>query len=141
MKFEDIKEFTYTQNSVTVDGEEIEVATTLDASITFVQYHRGRDVLEEPLMTVVPKAKYESMLEEWVVAKANAYELANPVLSPEVQAAKDYLELNAVTLNELTNLDNASIRDIREWIASQPTASQELKDREAQAILTRAQLI
>lgn len=49
-------------------------------------------------------------------------------------------EANAKVYAELEALDKASIRDIREWIASQPNAPQSLKDREIQAITARAKI-
>ena len=41
---------------------------------------------------------------------------------------------------ELKQLDSASIRDIREWVAAQPDAPQALKDREALAAAARARI-
>lgn len=41
---------------------------------------------------------------------------------------------------ELTAIDLASIRSIREWVVTQPNAPQILKDREAAAVLKRAKV-
>jgi len=69
MTFNDIKEFTYISNQVTVDGETREVITTLDNILDAVQFHKGREyLLEEPLMTKVPFSKYQNILDEWVAA-------------------------------------------------------------------------
>jgi hypothetical protein len=69
MRFSDIKEFTYIKNTVTVDGVSFEVPTPLDAEFDAVQYHRGRVVLEEPLMVEAAESKYQFALDEWVEAK------------------------------------------------------------------------
>ena len=69
MRFSDIKEFTYIKNTVTVDGVSFEVPTPLDAEFDAVQYHRGRVVLEEPLMVEVAESKYQFALDAWVEAK------------------------------------------------------------------------
>ena len=69
MQFSDIKEFTYIKNTVTVDGVSFEVPTPLDAEFDAVQYHRGRVVLEEPLMVEVAESKYQFALDAWVEAK------------------------------------------------------------------------
>ena len=69
MQFSDIKEFTYIKNTVTVDGVSFEVPTPLDAEFDAVQYHRGRVVLEEPLMVEAAESKYQFALDAWVEAK------------------------------------------------------------------------
>ena len=69
MQFSDIKEFTYIKNTVTVDGVSFEVPTPLDAEFDAVQYHRGRVVLEEPLMIEAAESKYQFALDAWVEAK------------------------------------------------------------------------
>ena len=69
MQFSDIKEFTYIKNTVTVDGVSFEIPTPLDAEFDAVQYHRGRVVLEEPLMVEAAESKYQFALDEWVEAK------------------------------------------------------------------------
>ena len=53
---------------------------------------------------------------------------------------KQTAEANALALQELAKLDLESIRAMREWIASQPTAPKILKDKEAAAITSRAKL-
>lgn len=47
---------------------------------------------------------------------------------------------NALVYDELARIDRESIRDIREWIAAQPSAPQRLKDREALSVAHRATL-
>ena len=69
MQFSDIKEFTYIKNTVTVDGVSFEIPTPLDAEFDAVQYHRGRVVLEEPLMIEAEESKYQYAIDEWVEAK------------------------------------------------------------------------
>ena len=69
MQFSDIKEFTYIKNTVTVDGVSFEIPTPLDAEFDAVQYHRGRVVLEEPLMVEAAESKYQFALDAWVEAK------------------------------------------------------------------------
>mgnify|MGYP006971788316 CR=1 FL=1 len=70
MKFNDIKTFTYIGNVVSIDSVEIEIKTALDSNITAVQYHSGRDILEEPLMVSADESKYQYALDEWEEAKA-----------------------------------------------------------------------
>lgn len=55
----------------------------------------------------------------------------------EDKAKEDY---NNLIYQELNDLDKQSIRDIREWIATQVDAPQGLKDREAQAKDARSRL-
>ena len=56
------------------------------------------------------------------------------------EEARTLAEANQLLYDELAELDKSSIRDIREWIATQPTAPQGLKDRESLAIITRGKL-
>lgn len=48
---------------------------------------------------------------------------------------------NAKEIAILDELDAKSIRPMREWIAAQPSAPQELKDREALAVAARSRII
>lgn len=48
---------------------------------------------------------------------------------------------NAQVAQELADLDKASIRDIREWIAAQPSAPQMLKGREVAAVSKRSEML
>lgn len=49
-------------------------------------------------------------------------------------------EATALVYQKLEKLDRESIRVIREWVASQSTAPQTLKDREALAVAARVEL-
>ena len=75
-------------------------------------------------------------VQEWI-AEGNTPEDAYTTAELDAyKLAKD----NSIYEQELADLDKASIRDIREWIASQPSAPQGLKDRESQAIVARGKL-
>lgn len=56
--------------------------------------------------------------------------------TPEQIAAAE----RAATLAELVAIDLASIRALREYVASKPDAPQYIKDREAAAVTARARL-
>lgn len=60
---------------------------------------------------------------------------------PPKTAAELAAEDSARALAELAALDLASIRDMRAWVAAQPTAPQTLKDREDAAVAARARVI
>ena len=80
--------------------------------------------------------RYEVGVNDWI-AEGNIPEPAYTLEELDAyQLAKD----NSVYEKELVDLDNASIRDMREWIASQASAPQSLKDRESQAIIARSKL-
>ncbi len=83
MKFSDIKTFTYIGNKVIVDGVELEIQTPLDSEFEAVQYHRGRPLLEEPLMMEAEESKYQYALDEWAEAKYMAENPIVPVLTEE----------------------------------------------------------
>ena len=83
MKFSDIKTFTYIGNKVIVDGVELEIQTPLDSEFEAVQYHKGRPLLEEPLMMETEESKYQYALDEWVEAKYMAENPIVPVLTEE----------------------------------------------------------
>lgn len=88
-------------------------------------------------MSIYIKNRYSEVLDEWI---ANG-----GVIEPfETQAeidARIVTEENRKTIEELKEIDIASIRSIREYIASLPDAPQILKDRETQAILSRARIV
>ena len=67
------------------------------------------------------------------ITQAEADVIRNPA-----PTAQDDIDL---AKQELKDLDLASIRDIREWIASQADAPQLLKDKEVLAIATRLRAI
>jgi hypothetical protein len=69
MTFNEIKEFTYIGDAVTIDGVSFQIETTLDSEFDAVQYHKGRNVLEEPLMVEAEESKYQYAIDEWVEAK------------------------------------------------------------------------
>lgn len=61
--------------------------------------------------------------------------------APQAELDRQAIEdANAIELAILSRLDRESIRDIREWIAAQPSAPQSLKDREAQAVAARGRI-
>ena len=87
----------------------------------------------------VPNAvgnRHYKMVQEWI--------LEGGVVEPFETAAEIVIredrEHNATIVAELAELDKQSIRDIREWVASQPSAPQGLKDRETAAVLARGKL-
>lgn len=59
---------------------------------------------------------------------------------PKTQAEID-AEESAAAKRELAALDLASIRDLRAWVAAQPSAPQMQKDREAAAVAARARVL
>lgn len=61
-------------------------------------------------------------------------------VTPLSQAELD-ARANQVEYDKLAELDRLSIRDIREWIAAQPTAAKTLKDREALAVAARDRIV
>lgn len=88
---------------------------------------------------VVPKAegnRHYQEVQEWI-AQGNTPE---PEFTQAELDQRAIDEANQVEFDLLAELDRASIRDIREWIAAQPDAPQMLKDREAQAVVARGRL-
>lgn len=71
----------------------------------------------------------ERLLTEAEVASAQAAAAA-------AQAAQSAAQVRS----RLVEIDRASIRALREWVAAQPSAPQILKDREAEAVAERAKL-
>jgi len=62
--------------------------------------------------------------------------IPEPAETPQEVLAKEVLQAKA----DLIALDLASIRSIREWLVTQPSAPQILKDKENQAVLERAKV-
>lgn len=74
---------------------------------------------------------------DWTpLSAADAAGIINP---PKTQAELD-AEQSAAALAELREIDLASIRSMREYIASKADAPQYLKDKEAAAIAARARV-
>ena len=69
MNFNEIKSFTYTGSVVTIDGDSFDIATPLGITLSAVQYHAGKGILEEPLMVSALDSKYQYAVDEWVEAK------------------------------------------------------------------------
>ena len=87
----------------------------------------------------VPNAegnRHYKLVQEWITNGG----VVEPFETVEEIALRETNEANALVFQELDLLDKQSIRDIREWIASQPNAPQTLKDREAQAVEARGRL-
>lgn len=63
-----------------------------------------------------------------------------PLPTQEEIVTKQTNEANALVYQELEKLDRESIRVIREWIATQATAPQILKDKEVKAIIERSKI-
>ena len=87
----------------------------------------------------VPSVEYNrhyQEVQEWIENGG----VVEPFETSEEINVRETAEANALIHQELEDLDNESIRDIREWIASQPNAPQGLKDREAAAISARGRL-
>lgn len=66
---------------------------------------------------------------------------ANAILNPPLTQAQLNQQASDQAKASLIALDLASIRDLRAWVAAQPTAPQTLKDRETAAIALRAKVI
>ncbi len=103
MLFTEIKTFTYTSTTASVNGVDREVTTTLDESIDAVQFHKGRDYLLEETengMVKVPFTKYQSILDEWVEAGAVVPEIltAEQLLQKLKGGIQNYLNSKAVEL-------------------------------------------
>lgn len=64
----------------------------------------------------------------------------HPAHTEEEKAQHAINNANNVEFQALAELDKQSVRDMREWIASQPDAPQTLKDRESQAVAARGRL-
>ena len=95
MLFTDLKTFTYIRNSVSVNGTDREVQTSLNELITAVQFHAGRDyLLEEPLMTKVPLLKYQNILDEWEAAEL----FPAPPTKEELDILAKEIALRAITV-------------------------------------------
>ena len=75
-------------------------------------------------------------VQEWI-AEGNTPEPEFTQAELDQQVIDD---ANAVEVALLAELDKQSIRDIREWIAAQPSAPQTLKDREAAAVAARGRM-
>lgn len=75
-----------------------------------------------------------------VTAESHEYKAGKVQAKPAPSAA----ELQAIEGEKakaaLLDIDLASIRALREWVAAQPTAPQIIKDREALATQTRAKI-
>ncbi len=104
MKFIDIKSFTYIGKIVSIDGVDFEVKTPLGLEFEAVQFHKGRPLLEEPLMTVVEPLKYQYALDEWVEAKR----ISEIVITP-TQAEIDAKTANDLKVSIQKQLDNATV--------------------------------
>lgn len=80
--------------------------------------------------------KDEASAQERAAAQAvlNAFDLAADAAADAVAAQR------AAVQKKLAEIDAKSIRALREWVATQPTAPQFLKDREAEAASERAKL-
>lgn len=88
----------------------------------------------------VPNAngnRHYALVQEWI---ANGG-VVEPFETEAEVAARIIREDNEVEYQLLNELDKQSIRDIREWIASQPDAPQTLKDREDLAVAARGRII
>ncbi|RXJ82651.1 hypothetical protein [Arcobacter sp. F2176] len=66
MNFKDIKEFTYFDNQVIVDGVQHEIDVSL-VGISAVQFHKGFELREESSYPFkkVPFTKYQYALDKW----------------------------------------------------------------------------
>ena len=73
------------------------------------------------------------------------YDKVKKLVSDYIPQPKTQEELDAIdsnlAKNELIQIDNESIRDIRAWILSQPSAPNGLKDKELMAVSARKRLI
>lgn len=131
MKFSDIKTFTYIGNKVIVDGVELEIQTPLDSEFEAVQYHKGRPILEEPLMEEVEGEKYQYALDEWAEAK---YMVENPIvpvlteeqLGTQVRGQRDSMldevvdKMNPMRWETFTEVQKQAWRDYRQALLDVP---------------------
>lgn len=75
-----------------------------------------------------------------VTPETHVYDGVAVKAKPAPSAAELQAIENERTKAALLEVDLASIRSIREWVAAQPTAPQILKDRESLAVTERAKL-
>jgi len=88
---------------------------------------------------IVPNAesnRHYRMVQEWIAEGG----IVEPFETAEETTAREQREANALIHQELIDLDKDSIRDIIEWVASQPSAPKALKDREAASAAARGRL-
>ncbi len=103
MTFNDIKTLTYVGNTMIINGVEFQIPTTLNSDISAVQYHKGRTVLEEPLMVTADNVKYQYAIDEWVEAKRVSG--LPPVVTQE--------DINVATSNAIQNMLDTKARNFR----------------------------
>jgi hypothetical protein len=101
MNFTDLKEFTYINKNVIVNGNSIPLDITLSDDIEALQYHKGRDFIIEELkdggVRKVPLSenKYNFVLDEYIKQKDI---LDNP--PPIIYTAKELQNKQITTLNK-----------------------------------------
>lgn len=81
--------------------------------------------------------RHYKMIQEWITNGG----IVEPFETQAEIDARLIAEANQAEYDLLAQLDRESIRDIREWIAAQPSAPQTLKDREAAAVAARARIV
>lgn len=81
--------------------------------------------------------RHYKLIQDWI---ADGGVVVEPFETAEEISAREDAEHNQAIYDELEQLDRESIRDIREWVASQTDAPQTLKDRENQAVAVRGRL-
>ena len=104
-------------------------------------------------MPIITYKKTDGMAHDLMFKSAKSIEKDDIVFGegdalPNIETLhdKEYVALKSKSIAEtatmrlLKDIDAESIRSIREWLVQQPTASQVLKDLEAQAIALRKQL-
>ena len=76
-----------------------------------------------------------------VPSDGDVYNPATGTFSPYVPPAPTQAEINAKARADLRQIDLASIRAIREYIAGRGDAPQSLRDRDAAAAIERAKIV
>lgn len=100
--------------------------------------NRVFQVMDKPF-EVAPPLKWVDVADD-VTADSHEYKAGKVQAKPAKTAAELQAIENEKAKAALLEVDLASIRALREWVAAQPTAPQVLKDREALAVTERAKI-
>lgn len=84
-----------------------------------------------------PANRHYRLMQKWI----NDGNTPSPEFTPEEIASNEAAATNAAIAAELTALDLASIRSLREYVAARADAPQFIKDKESAAIIKRSELV
>lgn len=96
------------------------------------------DMWEVPSLDCYASAGIELISAPDNVGMGDAY--SDGVFTPAPIPPPTQAEVTAQAKATLAEIDSKSIRSIREWIASQPSAPARLKEHEAAAVMARSKL-